>query len=216
MYRRGIAGKLGVMTLLALGILLAAHVLPALAAVGEPIPGAEIFLEQEPGDDPAFNTEEGGTYYMEGVGSLEIPPDALVPGVDVSIAVYQYRTPPLAENGHKVRIIEQCEPDGAVFDNPLTLTLNCPSGALNPKAYGYDRDKQEWVEMACSVERNPNGDNVVVNIEHFSWYGIGWDDDPSPVPAGSPWSMGLLALIGGAGMLLAPRFSRGFGARAKI
>lgn len=204
--------KIGLSTLLLLWFLVVL-VAPAVvfAEVGEPIPGAEIFLAQEPGDDPIVgyppgdddtaNTESGGMYTLgleSSIGSLEIPAGALLPSVNVRISVFQYGTPQIAKNGHKLRITAKLEPNGAgPFTVPLTLALTAPSGARNPQAYYYDGGQQEWVQMASSVTPSRNGDKVMTDISHFSWYGIGWDDNTTAaVPASSPWSLGLLVLIG--------------------
>jgi len=63
------------------------------------------------------------------------------------------------------------EPDVIVFEKPITLSLACPSGVRNSRAYLWDSVNDKWMSVASSR----NDDKVITQMIHFSWYGIGGD-----------------------------------------
>ena len=202
--------RLGFITLVVAGVLVTALVAPgvALALVGEPIPGAEVFLQQQPGDDPIhFDPASGGDHVVNADCALAWPAGVVAAPTDITATVGKSSVGEHATDGGTVFTVVRLVPSGLNFLSPLTLTLTAPPRATNPRLYLQNPVSGKF-EPAATVSRN--GDKLSTEISHFSTYGIGGDPvtTTSSVPASSPWSLGLLAAFGGAMLFRARRSMR--------
>jgi hypothetical protein len=191
--------------LLTIGVLAAALVLPvaAFALVGEPVPGAEVFLQQQPGDEPIANTDtDGGSpiaYWLAGEKlvnencTVSWPGGAVRAGTEITVTVGESSVGEVATDGGRVYRIAKLVPEGATFATPITLALRAPAKVTDPRMYLKNPVSGRFEPVAFSR----NGDAYLTSIGHFSIYGIGGDPAPvASVPADSPWSLGLLAVLG--------------------
>jgi len=188
--------------LLAAGVFLAALMVPgvALALAGEPIPGAEIFLAQEPGDDPIFYDPDpvdpdywgAREHAVNADCNVYWPAGAVPAGTVITATVGFSETGVQATDGGIVKRIVRFQPDGLTFAKDITLELTCPPGLSNARAYWLNPGTGKFELQASSR----NGDKVMTDISHFSIYGVGGDPEPVSTPASSPWSLAVLALVG--------------------
>ncbi len=187
-------------------------VLPALAlgVAGEPVPGAEIFLQQQPGDDPIAPPRDDGFYWLGGEelvnGDCTIAwPDGAVPvGTEMTVTVGFSEVGERAADGGIVKRVALFRPSGLTFPTgkELTLALTCPPGLSNPRMYLKDPGTGAWQ----SVSGTRNGNIVVSDIKHFSIYGVGGDPIVTSTPASSDWSVALaVALALGMALVLRQR-----------
>lgn len=192
--------------LLAVGVLVAALIAPAtaFALVGEPVPGAEIFLQQQPGDEPIANTPDAGDTAVNPDFSVAWDAGALS-AANIVLTVGQSPTGEQATDGRWVRRIVAATPHGTSFPSPLRFSLRCPPGLAHPQAYKKNTVSGRWEPIACTVE----GDWVNFSVPSFSYYGVGGIPmSSSAVPASSPWSLAVLALLGGGVVLFMRRHER--------
>jgi len=99
--------RIGFTALLAVGVLFIVLVAPAVAFAGEPVEGAEVFLEQEPGDDPnpecnpdcppINNGQAGGSWELGPYGSFTVPAGATNTPAHLTCTLY-WLSPP---RGHR-------------------------------------------------------------------------------------------------------------------
>jgi len=135
-------------------VLVAALVVPAmaLAAVGGPY--------SESGSNPEDNgivniPTDGGDYDIgtSGKVSLSIPVGAVLSSKVVTVTVWSVRGGKAAEDGSVMSSIMECEPDGFIFEKPVTVSYVYPPGLSNPRAHGEMR-----TSMPGSASRAPSWD----------------------------------------------------------
>jgi hypothetical protein len=175
--------------LLTVGVLVAALVAPAVTFAGEPVPGAEVFLQQEPPYE--LMTYSGGTEEFGAYGDVVFPEGAVLTNTTVDWTVYGYSTPMTATNGQKVLRAVKLEASNPVFEKPVTLSLAEVPGYVNQTIFGWNETTDVWEPMPSRARDARR----VADLRHFSWYGIGGDPVTS-TPASSDWSLALLALAG--------------------
>ena len=182
--------------LLAAGVLLAALIAPvvAFATVGEPIPGAEIYLEKQPGDDPMpYHPTDPGDHTVNSDFNISWAAGTFS-GSGVMTAAVGYSAAGMrATDGALVNTIVSIQYGGPALVKPVTLTFNSPAGSSNPHIY--------WLNPSTGRFESPTGSTtsgkVTASVGHLSIYGVGGDPVPtSSTPASSPWSLSLLALAG--------------------
>ena len=141
---------------------------------------------------PWILTRIGSAVQLGRLGIVRWPTGATPADTEVTCTVAQLAVPLPAADGGVVRETAVMQPGGLVFDQPITVSLACPAGVSNPRAYYYDPAAREWTAIPSSVQ---NG-YVVFNVSHFSTYGIGGNPVATSTPADSPWSLTILALAG--------------------
>jgi hypothetical protein len=214
--------KLGISGLLIAVALLVALIAPAgaLAQVGEPVPGAEVFLQQQPGDDPIQNPDPGpepdpfywlgGEHLVNADCTIAWPGGAVPVGTNMTVMVGFSEVGERATANGLVKRVALLRPPGLTFPagKELTLVLACPPGLSNPRMYLKDPGSGAW----NLVSSTKNGDRLSAQIPHYSIYGVGGDPVVTSTPASSDWSLAL-AIVGALGVAFMIRLRR---ASAKV
>jgi MYXO-CTERM domain-containing protein len=221
-----------IIALLTAAVLVAALVAPVVTFAGEPVPGAEVFLQQQPDGCGYWLTRDDGSEVwislqcpddtiapvgggtvgfgdsME-LGDLTFPDGAVSSMTSVTVMVWNPRMPQTATDGRKVVRFVYLTASNPVFNTPVTLALTEVPGYVNQTIFGWNEVTDVWEPMAGAKARDARrvGDvkQIQIALDHFSWYGIGGDPVAiTSTPASSSWSLAL-GTLGALGIALAVR-----------
>ena len=183
--------------LLAVGAFLASLIAPAVASalVGEPIPGAEVILQQQPGEDPiAYNNTDAGDHSIGATCNISWAPGTFASSGVMTMTLGYSPVGITAADGARIKTAVWIQYGGPALLKPVHLTFTSPTGSTNPHIYHIYSTVGGTQTQAQTASRN--GDKVSTEISHFSVYGVGGDPAPTSTPASSDWSLWLLALAG--------------------
>ena len=180
---------------LAAGVFLAALIAPgvACALVGEPIPGAEVILQQQPGDDPiAYDSTGVGDHSIGTTCNISWAAGTFA-GSGVMTATLGYSPVGItAPDGAVIKTAVWIRYSGPALLKDVRLALSSPAGSTNPHVYWLNPGTGRFEQLISSK----NGGKVTTEVQHFSVYGVGGDPAPTSTPASSDWSLMALALAG--------------------
>jgi hypothetical protein len=127
--------------------------------------------------DPVAETieasEGGGVEIAGGAAAVAIPADALDEDTEITIEVVDKRDLPKA--AMIASEVYDFGPDGTLFDEPVTLTIEFDAGdapdGMSPVLAWLDSESDEWQPLADSTVRNGA---VTASTDHFTPFAVIW------------------------------------------
>ncbi len=152
----------------------------------------------------------GGGVIDDVIGTLTIPPGALITETTISLETHPIPYPAATPNGKEIYMTRELKPDGLAFQSGHEAILAIPytkdedASWLREdslEAFAFNPSNNQWEPIPFTLDKVNK--EIIINTPHFSIYGIG--GSPAPVPATSSWALIALGLSGSL-ILLAKKF----------